>query len=141
LRRGTGSRGQHLGKLLGPGVFDLERQGIGKKAFEERGSFVWRRRQAIDAIAIHGLQEHAETFHSIHQLPAGERGRLQQVVKKNVGANPQEDDDYRQSAYRTPEHADAKDFAGQKWEAEKSEEHGAKDRSCAGAPRATRETR
>src|SRR5215472_603362 len=69
--------------------------------------------------------------HSVHQLPAGPRGRFQQVVKKYVGAEAQEDDHDWQGAYRAPEHADAEDFAGQEREAEERDEYSAENRARA----------
>src|SRR5690606_16691896 len=71
---GRGS-GQHFGELVGPAVLDLERDGVGKEAFEQFRSLLWRV-ERLEPFFLSDRQVVLEAFDTVHDLATfpGRRG-------------------------------------------------------------------
>src|SRR5262245_33526086 len=75
-RRGRASRRQHAGEALGPGILDIERNGVGQEALEQLRRLV-RRVERVQPVFLGNAEIVAEAFDLIHHLAALDRRRLQ----------------------------------------------------------------
>jgi hypothetical protein len=122
--------------LFGPGLLHVEGEGIGQVVLEELGRLL-RRVEEIETILLRDGEIHPEAFDLIHEPPAGERRRLQEVIKEIIDTyRDGQHSEHRPGRHRDEE-ADADGLSREKGEGE--EGHADSLSKARGSERASQE--